>query len=127
MVEAPPNGLGISGGALIDRYRCRADADFQKSDDLVGAERRPLHARVGPQSRDIGQSDCILRSSATSSSKFTTRTVFIHMHGVAMTQRLIPLGVGIIKGSFVPHTSFFHHACRRTISCFAGRKDTLGS
>jgi hypothetical protein len=47
----PPNGLGISGGALIDRYGCRADSTVQKSPDLAGAERRPLHARVSPQPR----------------------------------------------------------------------------
>jgi len=42
----PPNGLGISGGAPIDRYEGRADSDLQKSGDLAGATRRPLHARV---------------------------------------------------------------------------------
>ena len=42
-----PNGLGISGGALLDREDGRADTSVQKSTDLVGAERRPLHARVG--------------------------------------------------------------------------------
>ena len=42
-----PNGLGISGGAPIDRYGCRAGSDRQKSPDLGGATRRPLHARVG--------------------------------------------------------------------------------
>ena len=44
---ARPNGLGISGGAPIDRYDCHDASDFQKSADLVGAKRRPLHARVG--------------------------------------------------------------------------------
>ncbi len=42
-----PNGLGISGGAPLDRYGLRAASDVQKSHDLVGAERRPLYARVG--------------------------------------------------------------------------------
>jgi hypothetical protein len=42
-----PNGLGISGGAPIDRYGCRADSNLQNSPDLAGAERRPLHAHVG--------------------------------------------------------------------------------
>ena len=41
--------MGISGGALIDRVSVRADASLQKSNDLVGATRRPLHARVGRQ------------------------------------------------------------------------------
>jgi len=41
-----PTGLGISGGALIDRDGCQADSSLQKSDDLVGAERRPLQRRV---------------------------------------------------------------------------------
>jgi len=45
------NGLGISGGAPIDREDGRANSIFQNSDDLAGAERRPLHARVGRQSR----------------------------------------------------------------------------
>ena len=44
------NGLGISGGAPIDRYWYRAESNLQKSDDLAGATRRPLHARVGRQS-----------------------------------------------------------------------------
>jgi hypothetical protein len=43
-----PTGLGISGGAPIDRKGDRIDTRFQKSDDLAGAERRPLHARVSP-------------------------------------------------------------------------------
>jgi hypothetical protein len=45
-----PNALGISGGAPIDREGCWADSHFQKSSDLAGAERRPLHALVGPLS-----------------------------------------------------------------------------
>src|SRR6266511_3049564 len=44
-----PNGLGISGGAPIDREGGRADSSFQKSSDLVGAKRRPLHALVRRQ------------------------------------------------------------------------------
>jgi len=47
----PSNGLGISGGAPIDRYCCWADSNLQKSDDLAGAKRRPLHAHVGRQLR----------------------------------------------------------------------------
>jgi hypothetical protein len=50
-----PNGVGISGGALIDRKSGRADSNLQKSNDLAGAERRPLHARVGRQSRNTLQ------------------------------------------------------------------------
>ena len=42
-----PNGLGISGGAPVDRENGRADSNLQKSDDLAGAKRRPLHALVG--------------------------------------------------------------------------------
>ena len=57
----PPNGLGISGGAPIDRYDCRDASDLQKSDDLVGAKRRPLHARVGRRSCFMAlESDVIL-------------------------------------------------------------------
>src|SRR5262249_11491601 len=41
-----PNGLGFSGGALIDRESCRVESRFQKRYDLAGAERRPLQARV---------------------------------------------------------------------------------
>ena len=44
-----PNGLGISGGASIERDHVVANSVFQKSSDLGGAERRPLHARVGRQ------------------------------------------------------------------------------
>jgi hypothetical protein len=35
--EWRPNGLGISGGALVDREDGRADTSLQKSDDLAGA------------------------------------------------------------------------------------------
>jgi len=42
------NGLGFSGGAVIDRESYRADSCLQNSNDLVGAKRRPLQARVGP-------------------------------------------------------------------------------
>ena len=42
----PSNALGISGGAPIERGDSRADSCFQKSDDLAGATRRPLHALV---------------------------------------------------------------------------------
>ncbi len=38
----PPNGLGFSGGAHVDREGFRADSGFQNGRDLVGAERRPL-------------------------------------------------------------------------------------
>jgi len=38
-----PNGLGLSGGAPRDRERYRADSSLQKSPDLAGAKRRPLH------------------------------------------------------------------------------------
>jgi len=41
-----PNVLGISGGAPVDWDGCWTDSIFQQSDDLVGAERRPLHALV---------------------------------------------------------------------------------
>ena len=44
----PSNGLGFSGGVPIDREGSRADSNFQKSYDLAGAERRPLHALVRP-------------------------------------------------------------------------------
>jgi hypothetical protein len=39
--------LGISGGAPIDQESGWVDTSIQKSDDLAGATRRPLHARVG--------------------------------------------------------------------------------
>lgn len=42
-----PNDLGISGGAPVDRDNGRVDSTLQKSDDLEGAKRRPLHAFVG--------------------------------------------------------------------------------
>jgi len=45
-----PNGLGISGGAPIDREGFRAESRFQNGPDLVAAKRRRLHARVGPPS-----------------------------------------------------------------------------
>src|SRR6266498_1487304 len=45
----PPNGLGISGGAPIDQEGALADTRFQKTNDLAGAKRRPLHARVRRQ------------------------------------------------------------------------------
>ena len=40
--------MGISGGAFafIDREEYRNDSDLQKSNDLAGAKRRPLHALV---------------------------------------------------------------------------------
>ena len=44
-----PNGLGFSGGALIDREDHRTDPSFQNRPDLIGATRRPLQARVGRQ------------------------------------------------------------------------------
>src|SRR3954471_3633933 len=40
-VNGAPNGLGISGGALLDRNGGRAHTSAQKSDDLAGATRRP--------------------------------------------------------------------------------------
>jgi len=46
---APSNGLGLSGGAPLDREGCRADSWFQNRRDLVGAMRRPLQALVGRQ------------------------------------------------------------------------------
>ena len=42
----PPNGLGISGGALLDREGYRADSNLQNGYNLAGAKRRPLHALV---------------------------------------------------------------------------------
>jgi len=43
----PPNGLGLSGGAPLDQESCQTDSWSQNGRDLVGAERRPLQARVG--------------------------------------------------------------------------------
>ena len=43
----PSNGLGFSGGAPLDRQGTRAGSEFQNGRDLVGAQRRPLQARVG--------------------------------------------------------------------------------
>ena len=43
------NGLGMSRAAPIDREGTRADSSFQNADDLGAAQRRRLHARVGPQ------------------------------------------------------------------------------
>jgi hypothetical protein len=56
---ARPNGLGFSGGALIDREGNRADSIFQNRADLGGAKRRPLQARVG-RTLDRRLSDAIL-------------------------------------------------------------------
>jgi hypothetical protein len=42
-----PNGLGISGGALIDSEKPWVASWSQNRTDLVGAKRRPLHALVG--------------------------------------------------------------------------------
>jgi hypothetical protein len=41
-LEAPPNGLGLSGGAPIDWESVRANLGSQNRHDLVGAECRPL-------------------------------------------------------------------------------------
>ena len=43
----PANGLGISRAAPLDRESCRADSSHQNRTDLVDAQRRRLHARVG--------------------------------------------------------------------------------
>jgi len=47
----PPNGLPFSGGAPLDREGGWADTRFQKSDDPVGAERRPLQRLVSRRRR----------------------------------------------------------------------------
>jgi len=50
--QEPPNALGISGGAPVDRERGRADSSFQNATDLAGAERRPLqHSMPSGHSR----------------------------------------------------------------------------
>jgi hypothetical protein len=45
----PPNGLPITRAAWIDREHDRPDTSFQNTDDLVDAERRRVHGRVGPR------------------------------------------------------------------------------
>jgi hypothetical protein len=48
-IDGPPsNGLGFSGGAPLDRESCRAVLGFKIATILLGAQRRPLQARVGP-------------------------------------------------------------------------------
>jgi hypothetical protein len=44
-----PNVLRFSGGAPLDREGFRAESNCQKRPDLVGAQRRPLQALVGPE------------------------------------------------------------------------------
>jgi len=46
------NGLGISGGAPVDREGGWTASTLQNSYDLVGAKRRPLHALVGRNGRN---------------------------------------------------------------------------
>ena len=48
-IDKPPNGLGMSRAALIDRQGGRADSTCQNAADLGAAQRRRIHARVGRQ------------------------------------------------------------------------------
>ena len=36
----PPNGLGMSRAAILDRESCRADSSLQNANDLGAAKRR---------------------------------------------------------------------------------------
>jgi hypothetical protein len=47
----PPNELPISRAAVIDRDVIIVDSDVQNRRDLVDAQRRRLHGRVGRQRR----------------------------------------------------------------------------
>ncbi len=49
MFDKRPNVLRFSGGAVIDREGVRAASSRQNGPDLVGAQRRPLQALVGPR------------------------------------------------------------------------------
>ena len=42
-----PNGLRVSGAALIDGYYIGAETDAENRPIALDAPRRPLHARVG--------------------------------------------------------------------------------
>lgn len=42
------NVLRITRAAPIDRYECRAESTFQNRYDLEAAQRRRVHALVGP-------------------------------------------------------------------------------
>jgi hypothetical protein len=45
----PPNGLGITRAAPIDRDDGRIESSFQNRHDLGATKRRRVHARVGPR------------------------------------------------------------------------------
>jgi len=84
----PPNGLGFSGGALIDREGSRADSNFQNGRDLVGAKRRPLQARVG-RVAGFRHSDAIGYSGVID----TTVPRFVEGHRIARFESHPPLVV----------------------------------
>ena len=48
--QRPPNALRVSRAAPLDREGSRAESRFQNASDLAAAQRRRLHALVGPQS-----------------------------------------------------------------------------
>jgi hypothetical protein len=105
-----PNGLGFSGGALRDRESDRAESNLENGRDILGAVRRPLQARVGPQAvygfAASGGDKSLIQNYATTPSTFALEISLLASCGLQRGLTTTSLRYGIPKCVNCPILAF---------------------